>query len=270
MDIFLSICLSGYCFNGIGVDSCLLKIIVVDGGLMELIMHDRRKLPGLKHVRHPDNNIIYYQLVYSISVIMENSLKNECKLMTGLFTTLNYSSEMDGSDQIVAAKLAPPGIRINIITEKSIKIEIIIDMVGEGRELPTEVAETIINFSEQLSHHLRKPPVNEKSGLIIQYKALVEKYYKKEHQVKFYADILNKSPKTICNLFAKCNCKSPSSVIQERILTEAKFLLYSTNKSSKEISHELGFEEASHFSRFFKNLLHMNPSDFRKSQLLTA
>lgn len=68
-----------------------------------------------------------------------------------------------------------------------------------------------------------------------------------------YADLLNKSPKTLSNLFSIYNQKSPLQIIHERISLESKRLLVYTDKSTKEIAFELGFEEVAHFSRFFKN-----------------
>jgi AraC-like DNA-binding protein len=54
-------------------------------------------------------------------------------------------------------------------------------------------------------------------------------------------------------------------VIQERLILEAKRLFHYTDKSAKEIAQELGFEDAAHFSRFFKNHMNVSPSDFRKT-----
>ena len=48
-------------------------------------------------------------------------------------------------------------------------------------------------------------------------------------------------------------------------MLEAKRLFYYTNKSTKEIASELGFEDASHFSRFFKNQIGQNPTEFKSS-----
>lgn len=106
--------------------------------------------------------------------------------------------------------------------------------------------------------------VEEKFNLIRQYNLLVEIHYRKEHQVQFYAGLLNKSPKTISNTFSLYSKKTPQRVIRERIVTEAKRLFYYTDKSVKEIADELGFEDAAHFSKFFKNYTSQNPSDFKK------
>lgn len=105
-----------------------------------------------------------------------------------------------------------------------------------------------------------------KLDIVRQYNLLVEKNYKVEHRVKFYADQLSRSPKTLANLFALYNDKSPLAIIQERVLLEAKRLLIYTDKSSKEIAYELGFADAAHFSVFFKKLTSFAPSDFRNNK----
>jgi AraC-like DNA-binding protein len=103
----------------------------------------------------------------------------------------------------------------------------------------------------------------QKLDIIRQFNLLVENHYKKEHSVKFYADQVNRSPKTLSNLFALYNEKSPLTVILDRIVLEAKRLLLYTDKSAKEIAFELGFEDAAYFSNFFKKNAEVSPSDFR-------
>lgn len=104
----------------------------------------------------------------------------------------------------------------------------------------------------------------DKFDLIRAFNVLVYRHYKTNHSVKFYADLLNKAPKTLANLFMQYRYKSPSLIIQERIISEAKRLFCYSDKSAKEIAFELGFDDAAHFSRFFKNHTGQNPSDFRK------
>lgn len=105
----------------------------------------------------------------------------------------------------------------------------------------------------------------EKFNLIRKFHLLVEQHYKSAHQVTFYADLLHKSPKTISNYFALFSKKTPQQVIHERIITEAKRLLFYTEKSIKEISHDLGFSEVTHFSKFFKNNTSQSPSTLRNN-----
>lgn len=100
--------------------------------------------------------------------------------------------------------------------------------------------------------------------IIREYNILVEHHYKTQHQVGFYAEKLNKSPKTLSNYFAIYGTKTPQQLIHERIMMEAKRLLYYTDKSAKEIAYELGFEDAAYFSHFFKKQTGLSPSDFKK------
>jgi AraC family transcriptional activator of pobA len=105
----------------------------------------------------------------------------------------------------------------------------------------------------------------ERFHIIRKFNLLVEANFKSAHGVSFYAQQLCKSPKTLSNLFAIFNQKTPSQIIQERIVVEAKRLLCYTDRSIKHITFELGFEDVSYFSNFFKKNTGIAPSDFRNS-----
>ena len=58
--------------------------------------------------------------------------------------------------------------------------------------------------------------------------------------------------------------KSPSELIQERLLLEAKRLLVHSENSLVNISDFLGFKDYAHFSKVFKVKTGATPTDFRK------
>ncbi|MET3609532.1 AraC-like DNA-binding protein [Mucilaginibacter rubeus] len=116
----------------------------------------------------------------------------------------------------------------------------------------------------------REVLADEKFGTIRKFNLLVENNYREHHTVAYYAQQLNKSPKTLSNLFALYNHKTPLQVIQERLIIEAKRLLYYTDKSAKEITYELGFDDAAYFSNFFKKHTSFSPTDFRNNKVLVA
>jgi AraC-like DNA-binding protein len=93
---------------------------------------------------------------------------------------------------------------------------------------------------------------------------LLDHDYKTQHGVQFYADLLNKSPKTLSNLFSLHKYPPPSKIIQERIVLETKRYLLYTDKTVKEISYLLGFVNPAHFSRFLKKCTGHNAAFFRK------
>jgi len=106
---------------------------------------------------------------------------------------------------------------------------------------------------------------DEKFHIIRKFNLLVEANFRTEHSVSFYAQQLCKSPKTLSNLFAIYNDKTPSQLIQERILIEAKRLLTYTTKSVKQITFELGFEDVAYFSNYFKKHTSLSPIEFRNT-----
>jgi len=93
---------------------------------------------------------------------------------------------------------------------------------------------------------------------------LVENNFKEKHQVTDYAEMLYKSPKTLSNLFKKNNSPSPLKIINDRIALEAKRLLLFSNKTAEQISYELGYKEAGHFSKFFKLQTGLPPATFKE------
>ena len=78
-----------------------------------------------------------------------------------------------------------------------------------------------------------------------------------------YADMLNKSPKTLANILSAYQQPSAIRIIHNRIQAEARRLLLYTAKSSKEIALMLGFEDQAAFSRFFKNAAGLSATEYR-------
>ena len=107
---------------------------------------------------------------------------------------------------------------------------------------------------------------DDKLDTVRMFNLLVEQHYREHHEVAFYAGQLNKSPKTLANLFALYGGKTPLGVIHERLLLEAQRLLIFTKQPAKEIAGDLGFADTSHFSKFFKKNIGQPPLDFREAK----
>lgn len=61
--------------------------------------------------------------------------------------------------------------------------------------------------------------------------------------------------------------KTPTQIIAERLLQEAKVLLIQTDWNVSEIAFALGFTEVTHFNNFFKKHLAINPTQFRNVRI---
>jgi AraC family transcriptional regulator, transcriptional activator of pobA len=57
--------------------------------------------------------------------------------------------------------------------------------------------------------------------------------------------------------------KTPIDVIKDRLVLQAKRLLFNTEMSVKEIAFELEFEDASYFSKYFKTHTGLSPMEFK-------
>ncbi|CAN5801510.1 helix-turn-helix domain-containing protein [soil metagenome] len=94
-------------------------------------------------------------------------------------------------------------------------------------------------------------------------KDAIEENFKTKHSASDYADLLYISPKALAKITKTYFNKTLSSLINERIIIEAKRELYLTDKTVKEIAYELGYEDEFYFSRFFKVNADVSPQFYR-------
>jgi len=90
-------------------------------------------------------------------------------------------------------------------------------------------------------------------SMVQRFKNLVETRFQQWHQVKEYAAALSVSPNYLNEVIKSTIGISAKDFIQNRLLLEAKRTAVFTGKSSKEIAFELGFDDPSHFSKFFRS-----------------
>lgn len=91
----------------------------------------------------------------------------------------------------------------------------------------------------------------------------IESNYRKEHSVKYYADVLCLTPKYLSKVIYEVSGKHAAEWIQELIILEARALLKSSKMSLEEISDLLNFPSQSHFGRFFKRYTGYPPRVYR-------
>ena len=102
--------------------------------------------------------------------------------------------------------------------------------------------------------------------IVRRYYVLVDEHFRTRKRVQDYAGLLNRSPKTLANLFAAYGQPSPLSIIRDRVNAEARRLLLYTSKSAKEIAYLLGYEDTAAFSRFFAKMNGESITAFRRRE----
>ena len=101
-------------------------------------------------------------------------------------------------------------------------------------------------------------------SLVQRFKDLVEHHFTEWHQVQDYAKELNVSPGYLNEVISSSIHKPAKEYIRNRLILETKRLSIFTSKSNKEIGFELGFEDPSHFSKFFKTFTGNSIGEFRE------
>ncbi|MGE5106463.1 MAG: helix-turn-helix domain-containing protein [Sphingobacteriales bacterium] len=104
---------------------------------------------------------------------------------------------------------------------------------------------------------------NKEPFILHKLKDAIEENFKTKHSPADYAAMLYMTPKALAKITKAHFNKTLSSLINERIIIEAKRELYLTNKTVKEIAYELGYEDEYYFSRFFKVNADVSPQMYR-------
>ncbi|MGJ7029542.1 helix-turn-helix domain-containing protein [Niabella hirudinis] len=107
--------------------------------------------------------------------------------------------------------------------------------------------------------------MNEKRLQLIKFITLINENYNKGLTISEYARQLNMSSRSLSELTHQLLNKTPSQMIQERIILEAQRLLLYSELNINQVGYRLGFDDASYFVKYFKKYTNLSPSEFRKS-----
>ncbi|WP_460473244.1 helix-turn-helix domain-containing protein [Emticicia fontis] len=99
------------------------------------------------------------------------------------------------------------------------------------------------------------------------FRQLLERNYSQLKRPADYAQQLNISTPYLNECIKETTGHSVSYHIQQRIILEAKRLLYHSDKSVKEIAADLGFDDYPYFSRLFTKATGMSALAFRNKNL---
>lgn len=93
--------------------------------------------------------------------------------------------------------------------------------------------------------------------------AIVE-HHRQASDVRFYADLLNVSSRYLAQVTRRISGKSPKAIIDDYLIHEIELQLKSTDSTVQEIAYRLGFSSQAHFTKFFKKLKGISPTEYRK------
>lgn len=109
-----------------------------------------------------------------------------------------------------------------------------------------------------------KPKETSASPLFQAFRQMANERFKESRSVQFYADQLHVSANHLNKVVKVETGKTASDFIGNICILEAKVLISQTQADISEVAYELGFEDTSYFSRFFKKYTGISPTDYRK------
>jgi AraC family transcriptional activator of pobA len=107
---------------------------------------------------------------------------------------------------------------------------------------------------------------SDKAGIVIasKFQYLVNQHFVTKITVEQYAQLLHISPNHLTQTIKMMTGRTPKSIILQRRIEEAKYLLRYTSNDMSTIAYLLNFREPAHFNNLFKKMSGFTPLAFRK------
>lgn len=205
-------------------------------------------------------------------------LKEETKPLSGV--SLSFTKEFLATDSDGVLKELPiiknpnNGHELSLNAQNLIFIEDILDKLYNEYQTKSAWQHTMLLsytkvllvylsrlYTEQFAESKAEPG----KELLKKYLAQIERHYTKLHEVSDYANLLHISSGHLSEVVKEQTGKSAITHIHERLILEAKRLLFHTEYAIKGIAYHLGFEDASYFARFFKRITGHTPLFYREN-----
>ena len=156
-------------------------------------------------------------------------------------------------------------VLLNQLTQYLNLIKGEIESSNPGQKLMLEwlVRMVLITLKRQSDHSLFSANSQTNSNLLNDFRQLLEQHYRQQWKVQQYASALNISVSSLNRLCNETIGVATKTIIQDRVLIEAKRKLIYTREPLDQIAYALGFKDPAYFSRFFKKMEMVAPSTYR-------
>ena len=217
------------------------------------------------------NQIIFLTEFHTIDSISIESARM-VRFNQPFYCVVNHDNEVGSKGLLFFGATGVPIITVEAdgIRDFEITWEIFRSEMNNKEILQQDMLQAMLKRMLILSVRILRQSINlnridrNQGEIVREFNYLVDKHYASHHDVAFYASELNKSPKTLSNLFSQVSTRTPLNIIHDRIMTHARRQINYSNLSIKEIAYELGYEDIQTFSRFFKSKEGLSPNHYRE------
>jgi AraC-like DNA-binding protein len=136
-----------------------------------------------------------------------------------------------------------------------------------GPDAPTASTDLHAALLTALLARMPRDPAHERhDDTFAAFRSCIESDFRRHHDVAHYARGLGYSERTLTRSALAATGRSAKGVIEERVVLEAKRLLTHHGLTAARCATELGFADASAFSRFFRRVVGVPPGAWRSTQ----
>ncbi len=102
-------------------------------------------------------------------------------------------------------------------------------------------------------------------AISLKFNQALDKHVNYNTKVSDLCNFMNVDRKKVSEAIKSTTNQTPKQLLDERIVLELKRLLAYTDLAIKEVANQLGFEETSNFTNYFKRKVGLTPSEFRRA-----
>ncbi len=124
-----------------------------------------------------------------------------------------------------------------------------------------ELLITLMNSDPVLTGYFTQVAIQDKPSL----HHIMEKNFCFNLKMEEYAELSHRSLSTFKRDFQQSFKEAPGKWLLKRRVHHAANLISNTKMSITQVAFDSGFEDLSHFSRAFKNIMGINPTEYKKS-----
>lgn len=214
--------------------------------------------PGQVHQIIEDRISTGYAMTFSSDFLMQNGIEKRFIKDLHIFHLNGYAPPL-ALDDVILTTLCD--YCDNMLDENLAQTKYTYLSIGAWLKL----------FLIKCQSHCSKSPIHDtqtdhiNTSLLYRFQSLLEKNYTVQHKVSEYANLMSVTADHLNATISHQTGQTVKAHIQNRIILAAKRQLLFSDKTAKEIGYDLGFNEPSHFSQFFKKCVGLSPSAFIKS-----
>ncbi|MDV7139751.1 helix-turn-helix transcriptional regulator [Maribacter sp. TH_r10] len=125
------------------------------------------------------------------------------------------------------------------------------------------------NFLIQIERNKRERVeivCNDSLNLYMRFRKTLDENVNYKIRVADICQKLNVTPKQINNALKSYTNTTAKQLIEDRVILEIKRLLVHSTLTIKEIAYEIGFDDPTNFTKYFKTRVNMLPTDYQKQR----